>query len=214
MEKSRDSKLIAIVALLVAVLGLSIGFAAFSSVLTINASANVSPTNGFAVKFSSVNNSVLKEAIKAQVAGEGTVTATDATITDDTTISNLSATFTDPGQSATYTFYAYNAGQYKAFLKSVVMDEKTCAKTKDSEATDVLVEEACEGIVLSVEVGGKGPFITSQATIDGYQGLDKQSADTVTVKIEYLSDAARADGDFSVNFGNVTLNYSSVGSAS
>ena len=46
MEKSRTSKIIAVVALVVAVLGLSLGFAAFSNTLTISSSATVSPDSG------------------------------------------------------------------------------------------------------------------------------------------------------------------------
>ena len=43
MEKNRNAQVIAIVALVVAVLGLSVGFASFSNVLNIQASANVKP---------------------------------------------------------------------------------------------------------------------------------------------------------------------------
>ena len=43
MERDRSAKIIAIVALCVAVVGLSIGFAAFSNNLTIKSNATVSP---------------------------------------------------------------------------------------------------------------------------------------------------------------------------
>ena len=43
LEKNRGSRVIAIIALIVAVLGLTIGFAAFSSTLNISSSANVKP---------------------------------------------------------------------------------------------------------------------------------------------------------------------------
>ena len=39
-------------------------------------------------------------------------------------------------------------------------------------------------------------------------GLD--AYEEVVVTIEYASDASRADGDFEVVFGNITLTYDSV----
>lgn len=45
MERNKKTKVIAIVALIIGVIGLSIGFAAFSSILNIQSSANVKPDN-------------------------------------------------------------------------------------------------------------------------------------------------------------------------
>ena len=45
MEKERGAKVIAVVALLIAVVGLTIGYAAYASTLTINGSANVDPAS-------------------------------------------------------------------------------------------------------------------------------------------------------------------------
>ena len=45
MEKERGAKLIAVIALLVAVAGLTIGYAAYSSTLTINGTATVDPAD-------------------------------------------------------------------------------------------------------------------------------------------------------------------------
>ena len=59
MEKNRKVQIIAIVALVVGVVGLSIGFAAFSSVLTIQTSATVTPDSStMNVDFSSTEDKV------------------------------------------------------------------------------------------------------------------------------------------------------------
>ena len=121
MEKDRSSKVIAVVALLVAVIGLSVGFASFSSTLTISSSANVTPNSDtFKVVFSSNGTILTTEAVIGDVTGTG-ASATNATINNDTnpTISGLAANFTEPGQKVVYTFYAHNSGEYDAFLKSV-----------------------------------------------------------------------------------------------
>ena len=59
MEKNRKVQIIAIVALVVGIVGLSIGFAAFSSVLNIQTSANVKPDSStLNVDFSSAEDKV------------------------------------------------------------------------------------------------------------------------------------------------------------
>lgn len=109
MEKERSSKIIAIVALVVAVIALSIGFASYSNSVNISSSATVTPTNDFSVLFSSSASSLLTNDVEAFNVSDG-ATATDAVIDNGTTIptiGNLSATFTDPGQSVTYRFYVH-----------------------------------------------------------------------------------------------------------
>lgn len=212
MEKNRDSKVIAIVALLVAVVGLSLGFAAFSSVLTINASANVKPKEDFNVVFSTVSSSAVNDKVIGEPSSED-VTAGEASI-NNTSIDGLTAAFTEPGQSVTYSFYAYNSGQYQAFLNSIAFGTKTCTKTAESTADETLVQSACDGIVLKVQVGSD-EFTVGQTTVGStHQPIAVAGAEAVTVTIEYTAGSARADGEFDVTFGPVTLNYSSVGNAS
>ena len=56
MDRNREAKIISIVALFIAVVGVSVGFAAFSNTLTINSSAEVKPDSSkFAVNFSSTS---------------------------------------------------------------------------------------------------------------------------------------------------------------
>ena len=103
MEKNRLGQVIAIIALVVGVVGVSIGFSAFSNALKIQSSATVTPDKDtLNVDFSSSDQSVDASAITPTVSAE-TVKATNAAIdnTNDPTISNLSATFTEPGQTAT-----------------------------------------------------------------------------------------------------------------
>lgn len=218
MEKDRSSKVIAIVALLVAVVGLSVGFAAFSSTLTISSSANVTPNSDtFKVVFSSNDTTLTTEAVNGNVTGTG-ASATAATINNDTnpTISGLAATFTEPGQKVVYTFYAHNSGEYEAFLKSVTYanvkdaaSSKVCTPGRDTTAA--LVTSACDAISVKVNVGTTSTTSTTSSTADiTNHKLAKAAFEPVTVTIEYAADGARADGDFSVAFGDVSLVYSSV----
>ena len=215
MEKDRSSKVIAVVALLIAVIGLSVGFASFSSTLTISSSANVTPNSDtFKVVFSSNGTTLTTEAVSEDVTGTG-ASATNAAINNDTnpTISGLAATFTEPGQKVVYTFYAHNNGEYDAFLKSVTYanvtgksESKVC--TAGIGTTETLVTKACDDISVKVNVGTTNTT-ASTADITGHSLL-KGAFEQVTVTIEYAADGDRADGDFSVAFGDISLVYSSV----
>ena len=216
MERNRNAQVIAIVALVVAVLGLSVGFASFSNVLNIQSSANVKPDSStLNVDFSSSIDSVTVAEI-TPTATPNSIATTNATIDNsaDPTISNLSATFTEPGQSAVYKFYAYNAGELNAYLKSIVYanvagSNATKVCTAKEGTTDALVQKACENILVKVKVGNELETATGKASITGHS-LAKKTGEMVTVTLEYAAGAERTDGDFSVAFGNITLNYSSA----
>ena len=214
MERDRSAKIIAIVALCVAVAGLSIGFAAFSNDLHIESSAKVSPNpKDFDVNFSAVDG----EEVAGTVTGVGTnsATAEDATIDNSAspTITGLKAKFTEPGQKVTYSFHTHNAGKYIAYLNSVTYANvsgetatKVCTPAQGTDNTKV--QAACNGISVTVGVGNE-EFTGSDNTISNHS-LDIDRYEPVVVTIEYKSDATRADGDFEVAFGNITLTYDSV----
>ena len=216
MGDNRAYKLLSIIALVIGVVGVTLGYAAFSNTLTIESSAEVTPDpTSFNVDFSSANNAVQTNDIVATLTPNNVTgfTAEDATIDNSgassASITNLHATFTEPGQSATYSFYAYNAGEYIAYLKSITFDgTKTCTPATGTDAT--MVSNACNGITLSVAVGsGATAVTTSQANITGHN-LAISTAEPVVVTIDYASNAARADGDFDVTFPDIVLTYSSV----
>lgn len=216
MEKNRKVQIIAIVALVVGIVGLSIGFAAFSSVLNIQTSAKVKPDSStMNVDFSSAEDKVEVAEIIPTATPNSLVT-TNGVIDNagDPTISKLSATFTEPGQSVVYKFYAYNAGELDAYLKSIVFSNVTDQNatkicTANQGTTDALVQKACDKISVKVKVGNEIETTTGKASITGHT-LSKGAGELVTVTLEYEAGADRADGDFTVDFGNITLNYSSA----
>ena len=214
MERDRSAKIIAIVALCVAIVGLSVGFAAFSNELTINSNATVSPNaSDFDVNFSTSNTSEQDGTVIG--VGTNSATAENATINNSNspTITGLKANFTEPGQKVTYSFYDHNAGKYVAYLNNVTYANvsgktatKVCTAGVNTDAT--MVEAACNGISVSVKVGSE-TYTGSMDSITNHSlGLD--GYEEVVVTIEYASDASRADGDFEVAFGNITLTYDSV----
>lgn len=217
MEKDRSTRIIAIAAILVGIVGISLGFAFVASNLKISSSADVTPVDDFHVYFSSSANSLATAAV-AGTGSDANVTTTNATIDNTTdpkspTITNLHATFTLPGQYATYSFYAWNDNDYTAYLKSLVFASTTPTCTAKSTADQTSVDAACDGITLSISVGSGATAITNQttsmATISGHS-LASKTTEPIVVKIDYASNASKASGDFDVTFGDITLTYDTV----
>ena len=88
MEKERGAKVIAIVALLIAVVGLTVGYAAYSSTLTINGTANVDPAS-WKVNFDYKTGTSLTGATKGHAAEN-----TAPTLADTGTLNAKLANFT------------------------------------------------------------------------------------------------------------------------
>ena len=152
MGENKNYKLVSILALIIGIVGVSLGYAAFTSTLTITPAAEVRPDGSkFNVDFSSSSSSVQTSDVAAVLNPNNVTgfTATDAQFNNasDPTATNLKATFTEPGQTATYTFYAYNAGEFVAYLNSIVFSgNKTC--TPGNGTTASMVTAACDDITL------------------------------------------------------------------
>lgn len=211
-----NNKTMAIVALCLAILCLTIGFTAFSSTLKINSGANVKPdSNTFNVDFSSSESSIETNPITPTL-NPITLTAENGIInnTGNPTISGLSVEFKEPGQKATYTFYARNIGEYTAFLKSINYlnvagknSPRVCTALGDTN--DTLVQAACDDITLSVKVGNEEMVTGTNGNINNHN-LNVGMSEKIIVEIEYAVDGDTADGQFSVQFGDISLNYNSV----
>ena len=93
-NKENKTQIIILIFLIVCAISLTIGFAAYSSNLVINSSAEVSPvTNTFDIVFSKSNTSVVSGSINGNITGSGVITASVAII-DNTTITGLKANCT------------------------------------------------------------------------------------------------------------------------
>lgn len=126
MEKERGAKVIAIVALLIAVVGLTVGYAAYSSTLTINGTANVDPAS-WKVNFDYKTGTSLTGATKGHAAENTAPTLAD------TTISGFDVTLKAPGDSVTYNFLIKNSGTLNAKLANFTMGTLTCAPNTGSK---------------------------------------------------------------------------------
>lgn len=218
MVENRAYKVMIVLALVLGVVGVTLGYAAFSNTLTINSAAEVTPdSSNFNVDFSSTDLSVATNPVVATLTPNNVTgfTATNGTIdnTSDPTITGLKATFTEPGQKATYSFYSYNAGQYIAYLNAITFNgTKSCAAITPqtgTAATQSLVNTACNGITLNVTVGSESRTDQTVSNISGHS-LGIGAAEEIIVEIEYATGSAIADGDFEVTLPSIVLTYDSA----
>ena len=246
MEKDRSVKVIAVLALVVAVVGLSLGFAAFTSTLTISPAATVVPEDNMYVIFSNQNgapssttiggtmNDAMSSArtrlLAENVTAPNLPAAADAVIDNATNkkapkITNLSATFTAPGQSVTYNFFAYNEMSYQTFLRTITFDTSKYECSPDPGTDSTTATNVCKAITVSVSVGTTGSVATANIAGDGSvtknqfsapantpHTLGATSGEPVSVVISYPSGAAQTNGSVSVTLPDVQVGYSSVSS--
>lgn len=212
MEKQRQIKILSIVALVLAISAMTLGFAAFSTTLSISSNASVTPSSSdFAVKFSTSQTSLVTDAVAPSSKTTG-LTTTNGTIVNSVspTLSNLSATFTSPGQYVEYTVYVRNEGEYTAYLNNInYLGDKTCIGETGTTAS--LVQSACESINVTVTINDitydDTTLITSHALANG-------ASEAVKVKLEYAENGAYVDGSFKITFPSISLVYSTIDDSS
>ncbi len=212
MEHNRQVKIISVIALVMAVVGLSLGFAAFSNVLIINANATVKPEEGkFNVDLystSSLENEDLSVTGVSSTPGVGGTALIDES---RRIITGIHAEFTEPGQSVTYEFYAHNVGEYTAYLRSIIFNNvdgydstKVCVPTSGYSTVES-VDSACKGITVAVTATEVYTDITYTGIID--HSVPKGGNEKIAVTISYASNSDTATGPFEVLFGDIFLEY-------
>lgn len=131
-NRDNGMKFAVITALVIGVMGVAVGFAAFSTALEIDGSATVN-TSSWNVFFASATKDATST---ATVVTEPTIT----TNSEGKALAKLNewqVTFSEPGQVAKYNIKVTNSGTYEAILDNVnIPTSLTCTGTGDSKATD------------------------------------------------------------------------------
>ena len=211
-RSSRDRKKLVIFMLMFSIASLSIGFAAFSTTLNISSRASVNPnSNSFGVKLSSKLDSIVDGKVKG-IQGPNVSSLTDAIISNNTlnsTISNLSATFTGGGYAG-YNVYIINTGEYTAYLNSINFNgDKVCEAVGDT--TQALVDQACENVHLSVALQeGNQDKYYNESTQFSNKPIYKGEVMPLYIQISYTFEGFMADGDYSVTLPEISLVFSTI----
>lgn len=181
MDKSREVKIIAVVALLVAVVGLSVAYAALNTTLKITGTATVNSAS-WDVHF-----------IKGTGTPVGAATFVEPEIsTDSTALNNYSVKLTKPGDSVTYTFKITNQGSINAKLGTVNIGDVTCTSADATETGTTEANTTCANLTYSVtyengdeikvgDVLNAGNTVDAKITITFNSDAETVPASVVTV---------------------------------
>ena len=208
---SKNKIYMIVLSVLLFVFLLTVGYATFTSTLTIKATATTQID--FGVVFSRSSSSATTGSVTPTLSpSTGGPTATNGTIASGTptTISNLSASFTAPGQSVKYSFYAYNKGKATAYLNSVNFGTISCAPdtSASNPASSSYATATCNNISVTVKVNTTS-YTASNTSISSHT-LAKSAGEVVEVTIAYASGSQMPDGAVKVTIGDITLIYGSV----
>ena len=210
MLKRRKQQLLMIVALVVGIASLSIGFAAFSATLNISSSATVTPdSSSFSVVFSGSADDPYDTLIEP-IDYSDSFNAAVAEIAGNS-ITNMNINFGSSYSYGTYEFYVHNTGQYPAYLNSIDFGNgKVCENLGD--VSPVLVEAACEDISVSFYSDFIELFNPTSLYELGGHVLNPGESTFISINFSYGA-YNLPDGDLKVNFDDIVLNYSSVDSS-
>ena len=231
MEKRNGSKLIAIIALVVAVAGLSIGFAAFSTTLNIGSSANVQIGDnewnvGFAAAYDgdmAPLTTASAQTVNGKTSGEnnGVAKLMKYTLYQDTP-ATISAT---EGSKVEYSFFIKNEGKIAASLASINMGSLTCeyisdaaTRSQSDEYNTGTTYTAGSGTITSgdcatmftvkLSIGDPATVYTSASSVFN-NTISAGSYTPIKLTIEATGQTPNTvpNGDFVVSLGNTTVNY-------
>ena len=163
MEKQRRIKMLSLSAVLVAVLGLTVAFAALSTTLNIKGSAYLDAAK-WGIKFQNLSEpSIVGEASDAKT----------AKIEKDVSINDIKVTLSKPGDSVTYTVDLVNDGDINAKIENI---EKTN-----------LTEEQQKYITFTVK------YKENDTELKIGDILSKKEVKPLVIKIEYRKDLESSD---------------------
>ena len=195
--ENNNGKTIALIALFIGVIGLSIGFAALNTNLTINGSAEVQAST-WDVHFENLS-SFSKTGNAAEVTAP---TIKENNGVNSTLIGEYSVTLMTPGDTASYTFDIKNAGDYNARISTVTIPTPTCNGSGTDAATDAA--NVCDNLAYTLT------YTTSGETVKVGDTLNSGQTVNVTLKLAY-STGVTADklpkGDVTISNLQIPITY-------
>lgn len=227
MIVNRQHKIYIIIALVIAISSMTIGFAAFSNTLTISSSATVTPNNddfkmviygmkdaNSAEEFNAtwqLNDNYLDNNI-SYPAGYNIGESSQAIINNtNMSISNINAKFSDKYADVAYYFIIKNEGKYDGYLdySNIATENESVAEmygqcTPEAGTTKSLVDAACTDTPLVI-------YISDSTGTQFKNELNK----VLIAKGEYIILLIQisynlynlADGPFNITYPNVELNF-------
>ena len=235
MEKNNGGKIIAVIALVVAVAGLSLGFAAFSTSLKIDTAANVTTgTSNWNIGFSTDGTNIADVTTASTVNANETGNPGVIDVTKYTIGQNTNATLsTTTGSSVSYDLSILNKGTLDARLESVNFDDVaiTCTNATGSStqiegvagagttstggnSTTISNADCAKMFGVSLSIGGTTYSSTPASIASSTIAAGGSAPVVLTVSYKDTADAravaATLDGDIVVTLGSISVGYTST----
>ncbi len=196
MEKERKIKTLSIVALIVAVLGLTVAFASLSQVLTIRGTTTAKGGKWDIHFEKDGSGATMVKPVKT-----GEAEATDASL-NSTSISGIAVTLKKPGDTVTYEFDVKNAGTINAKIGALT-EKKGICESLDGESQEN-EEMVCSHLVYSLQYkedsGNKDVKVNDD--------LNKTDKKTMVLTIAYDGNADEIpSNDVQIEIPDITITY-------
>ena len=190
-ENKKTLYVLVVIALVLSIVGISIGFATMSTELTINGSATVVPAS-WKIKFQNLS----------KVTGDDANIITAPQITSDTHIGNYAVKLSKPGDKVVYKFQVANTGSLDAELSSYTFATPTITGTGAAAAADAQIVTDNLVYTLTYNDGAK-------TAVQVGDDLDKEDSKELVLTVAYADDATELPADeVSITGMDVTFVYS------
>ena len=179
-----------IIALVLSIVGISIGFASMSTELTINGTTTVVPAT-WKIKFQNLS----------KVTGDDANIITAPQITSDTHIGNYALKLSKPGDKVVYKFEVANAGSLDAELTSYTFATPTITGTSTTAAADETI--VSNNLIYTLTYND-----AAHTPIQVGDNLDKEDSKELLLTVEYDATATELPtNEVSVTGMDVTFVY-------
>ena len=205
MEKNRQIKMMFIVALVLSVTAMTLGFAAFSTTLNISSSASVTPnSDDFKVRFVGINgdNKAIVEAyISSQKPEAGIISD------DGLSISGINVSMQKIGDGAKFSAYIENQGQYDVVITKKGMKYIEGTELKRRCTGPDVSPELLEGFCESINVGFTLYSLDNNILNSSSLVLKKGEKIKIVFGIIYPESSWYVDGPVTVEFGDAYFDF-------
>lgn len=151
---NKKTKIIVAIAVLLIIAVVGVGFAAFSTNLTINGTGKVKASS-WKIRFDNLS--------AADLSGTATEVTAPTISNNDTHIGDYSVNFTTPGDSVVYTFDVKNEGTFNAKISSIIIGTPVCTGNGTNATADA--EKVCQNLTYSLTYAD-GTSITENDTLN------------------------------------------------
>ena len=198
MERNRGVKVLSIIALVVAVIGLTVAFASMSQTLNITGKADMQAAS-WDIKFANLAPTTAE-------AAHGHASVTQAPTLSNTSIGEFNVTLTRPGDYVEYTFDVVNNGSINAKIGTLSKKATpTCTSPTSATADATLV---CSHLIYTLKYGDGNTNYTAGTDVEEQQTLASHDTAHMVLRLEYDQNATELPGnDVEISDLGITLVY-------